>query len=117
MTWYRFTGIAHNLVHLPQIILGVALSLLGMLDLGPKRFDIDSLDSKDHFITRVNPLYRTILDKAPLVIVAAVYLVVWLVTAGGLWWADRRRQSREREEGDCGEEDSEGLVMSRMSHK
>ena len=98
MTWYRFAGIAHNLLHLPQIIFGIALSLLGVLDLGPKGFDVNSLDSKDHFTSHVNPLYRVMLDKVPLVIVAVVYCVVWLITAGGLWWSERREQHAIDEE-------------------
>ena len=94
MAWYRFTGVAHNLVHVPQIIFGVALGLLGLLDIGPKKFNITDIDGNNNFITSVNPLYRVVFDEAPLVIVAVVYLVVWLITALGLWWVSRRERTR-----------------------
>lgn len=94
MAWYRFTGVAHNLVHVPQIIFGVALGLLGLLDIGPKQFNIADIDGDDNFVTQVNPLYRVVFDEAPLIIVAVVYLVVWLITALGLWWVGRRERAR-----------------------
>lgn len=102
MTWYRFNGPRHYLLHLPQILLGIALSMLGFLDLGPKKFDLRGLDRDDHFVEHVNPLYRVLLEKAPLVIVAVVYFVVWLITTGGLWWDERR--SDRAGDGVAGEE-------------
>lgn len=94
MAWYRFTGTAHYLIHLPQIIFGVALGLLGLLDIGPKKFNIGDIGTDNNWTTTVNPLYRVVLDEAPLVIVAVVYLVVWLITVAGLWWVDRKAHRR-----------------------
>lgn len=94
MAWYRFTRIAHYLIHLPQIIFGVALGLLGLLDIGPKRFNIGDIQDDSSFVTSVNPLYRVVFDEAPLVIVAVVYLVVWLITVAGLWWVERKAHRR-----------------------
>ena len=110
MTWYRFTGTSHYLLHVPQVLFGVALCLLGLLDLGPKKFDIQTIIQKGHFSRHhdVNPLYRLLLDKAPLVIVACVYFVVWLVTAGGLWWKDRVKQRRRDTDDDGADDAGEG---------
>lgn len=52
------------------------------------------------------PFYRLLLRDLPLVIVAVVYLLVWLVRGGFTWWVYRKRV-REREREGKGEEGEE----------
>lgn len=99
MAWYRFTGAGHWIIHANQIVFGIALGLLGLLDIGPKEFDIANFT--DSSLDSVNPLYRILFNEVPLVIVAVVYLIVWLTTSAGLIWIDRRK-SRARSRASSG---------------
>jgi hypothetical protein len=94
MLWYRFLGAAHWIYHGSQLIAGVCLGLLGLLDIGPKHLDITHLDSDGP--QRVNPLYEVLFHEIPLVMIAMVYLVVYVGSGAAIWLLQRRQNGRSR---------------------
>lgn len=99
MLWYRFLGAAHWIYHGSQLIAGVCLGLLGFLDIGPKHLDISRLKVDGDL--NVNPLYQILFNEIPLVIIAMVYLVVYMGSGLAIWFL-QRRQDRSDGEGDGG---------------
>lgn len=93
MLWYRFLGAAHWIYHGSQLVAGICLGLLGFLDIGPKHIDIVQLDENGTQI--VNPLYRILLDEVPLVIIAMVYLVVYVGSGVAIWCLQLRQDKRD----------------------
>jgi hypothetical protein len=65
------------MIHGLQIVSGLGLGLLGLLDIGAKRITLNGSQGLDHGL---NPLYMLLLAKMPLVIVLGVY---GLVSTGG----------------------------------
>lgn len=57
------------------MISGLGLGLLGLLDIGSKRV---TLDGSDGLIHHLNPLYVLLQARIPLVMVLAVYGVVYV---------------------------------------
>ena len=97
MAWYHFTGRSHYLLHLPQIIFGVILCLLGMLAIGTQEIDYQKVAQGDFdLFGDLNPLYRIASNGALLGMVAGMYVVTWVVTAGILWGYGRWRAGKGR---------------------
>jgi len=74
------------------MISGLGLGLLGFLDIGSKRVTLDGSDGLNHHL---NPLYVLLQARMPLVMVLAVYGVVYVVgTVTGMILGRRRRRPR-----------------------
>ena len=94
MLWYRFHGSAHWIIHISQLVGGVSLALLGLLDLGPKDIVLVTQHPAHIDLEHVNPLYRVVGDDIPLTVVAAVYLATYLGSAAILRFQQRRKARR-----------------------
>ena len=94
--WYRFSGTGHYIMHGGMIVAGVALALLGLLDIGQKRIRID-INSANTFeaMNEVAPMYLLVDLALPLVIVLFVYALVYFGATAAIAWR-RRRHRRER---------------------
>ncbi|KAK4684398.1 hypothetical protein P7C73_g5782, partial [Tremellales sp. Uapishka_1] len=73
MIWYHYIGIAHWVIHGTQIALGLAMALLGLLDIGKETVAV----TKQGILTHSNLLYELINQKLPLVIVLVVYFAAY----------------------------------------
>lgn len=94
MLWYRFIGAAHWIYHGSQLVAGISLGILGLLDIGNKHVDITTIESQG--LQTLNPLYRILFHEVPLVIIAMVYLVVYLGSGAALWLLQRRQEKRRK---------------------
>ncbi|WRT65361.1 uncharacterized protein IL334_002304 [Kwoniella shivajii] len=74
MLWYRYNGIAHYIVHLSWLLLGLILSLLGLLDIGNQNFEIKD-GGLDQEFKNTNPMYHLVDARVPLVMVLVIYLI------------------------------------------
>lgn len=90
MLWYRFSGAAHWVYHGAQLVAGVCLGLLGLLNIGPKKLDIAHLNAEG--AATLNPLYQVVYHEIPLVIIASVYAAVYIGCGGVLWFMQRRQK-------------------------
>lgn len=81
LLWYRFNGPVHWLIHGPQLVGGLALALLGLLDLGSKTYDV----TQGYAYAHVNRTYRLLESSWILAVVLIVYGAVFLVP----WWIIR----------------------------
>lgn len=108
MLWYRFIGPAHWVYHGSQIIAGICLGLLGLLDIGNKHLDITTIAEQGD--QRVAPLYEVIFHEIPLVIIAMVYLAVYVGSGAAVWYVQRRRDKREAERRRKEDTEGEGAV-------
>lgn len=76
-----------------MILAGIALSLLGLLDIGKRNIDIFNTDE----LSGTNTLYRLLEARLPLFIVMMVYLGVYAVSTVTSWLLHRSaRRSQER---------------------
>lgn len=81
------------LTFLPMIMAGIALSLLGLLDIGKRNIDIFDSDE----LSGTNTLYRLLEARLPLFIVMMVYIGVYALSTVTSWWLHRStRRSLER---------------------
>jgi len=91
MAWNKTTSTGY-IIHIIQMISGLGLGLLGFLDIGSKRVTLDGSDGLNHHL---NPLYVLLQARMPLVMVLAVYGVVYVVgTVTGMILGRRRRRPR-----------------------
>jgi len=74
MAWSKTTSTGY-IIHIIQMISGLGLGLLGFLDIGSKRVTLDGSDGLNHHL---NPLYVLLQARMPLVMVLAVYGVVYV---------------------------------------
>lgn len=74
MAWNKTSSTGY-IIHAIQMISGLGLGLLGLLDIGSKRV---TLDGSDGLIHHLNPLYVLLQARIPLVMVLAVYGVVYV---------------------------------------
>jgi hypothetical protein len=74
MAWNQTSSTGY-IIHAFQIITGLGLGLLGLLDIGSERVTLDGSDGLDHHL---NPLYVLLQARVPLVMVLAVYGVVFV---------------------------------------
>jgi len=91
MAWNKTTSTGY-IIHAIQMISGLGLGLLGFLDIGSKRVTLDGSDGLNHHL---NPLYVLLQARMPLVMVLAVYGVVYAgetVTGMALGRRGRRRK-------------------------
>lgn len=70
-----------------QITLGLALGLLGLLDIGSRRVTLDGSNGLDHHL---NPLYVLLQERLPLFVVLGVYGLTILTEAAVMRIAHRR---------------------------
>jgi hypothetical protein len=76
-----------------MILAGIALSLLGLLDIGKRNIDIFNSDE----LSGTNTLYRLLEARLPLFIVMMVYLGVYAISTVTSGWLHRiARRSQER---------------------
>lgn len=75
MTCYRFRGPAHWIVHGLQLGFGIALSLLGLLDIGS---DAVLVTQHDNDIILNRPMYTVVVQDMGLAVVFIAYTVVVL---------------------------------------
>ena len=102
MIWYRFEGYAHYIIHTLQIVAGICLGLLGLLDIGRLQADLDGPD----LLQGTAPILRLMGHQAPLIIVAVTYWSVYYITQAALLVLDRLRGDvfeDENEEAENGE--------------
>ena len=73
MVWYRFVGVAHWIIHAPMLFSGVALALLGLLDLGDAgaHVGLDGVHLGNAAIVKLT--YQSL----PLVIIMLVYVYTY----------------------------------------
>jgi hypothetical protein len=74
MAWNKTSSTGY-IIHAIQMITGFGLGLLGFLDIGSKRVTLDGSDGLNHHL---NPLYVLLQARMPLVMVFAVYGVVYV---------------------------------------
>ena len=97
--WSRLPRTLHLIQHGTLLIAGAALLLLSLLTLGPKDYDPlaginlaqdgpGALDL-DPYSGLLNPFYRLLYWNMPLVLVAAVFFLAWLVVSGSTLWNAR----------------------------
>ena len=107
MLWYRFIGPAHWIYHGSQIIAGICLSLLGLLDIGNKHLDLSKLQGNNNGDQEVNPLYKVLFEEVPLVIISMVYLGIYVGSGAAIWILQRvhdKRAERDRVDKEKGKE-------------
>jgi hypothetical protein len=91
MAWNTKPTSATHIAHAIQIVAGVGLGLMGLLDIGSKRATLDGSDGLNHHL---NPLYVSLQAKLPLVVVLAVYSAVSLGSAILARFKSRKGRSR-----------------------
>lgn len=74
MAW-NTTSRTGYIIHAIQMISGLGLGLLGLLDIGSKRVTLDGSDGLNHHL---NPLYVLLQARLPLVMVLGVYGTVFV---------------------------------------
>lgn len=79
-----------------------------MLDIGNKHLDITTIAEQGD--QRVAPLYEVIFHEIPLVIIAMVYLAVYVGSGAAVWYVQRRRDKREAERRRKEDTEGEGVV-------
>lgn len=67
----------HLSVHLPMVLAGTGLGLAGLLDIGPQVINVMQADE----LVGANPMFRLLAIKLPLLLVAAVYALVYHASA------------------------------------
>ena len=87
MIWYRFEGLTHWIVHLPMILAGLGLCLLGLLDIGTGSFEVSSNASFDG----VSPIFTLLRHSLPLAIVLIVYVLTYFGSLIALTCLSRRK--------------------------
>lgn len=88
MIRYRFQGAAHYIIHVGQMVCGVALSLLGLLNIGSESvFQGLSFDLDPH----IKPLYKLVETDWALPIIVFCYTIVNVASmVSVVWQADSR---------------------------
>lgn len=76
MTCYKFRPPAHLIVHGLQLAFGVALSLLGLLDIGSQTIVI--LQDTELKLELHRPMYRVVVNNLGLMVVFIAYTLVVL---------------------------------------
>ncbi|KAL1408140.1 hypothetical protein Q8F55_004943 [Vanrija albida] len=86
---YNFVGVANPVIHGGWMIAGLALGLLGLLDLGDKRYMLYSGQPKFELIINpnMNPMYKLINSHMAIAVVFLVYTAVTVFTYAflGIW--------------------------------
>ncbi|WOO80216.1 uncharacterized protein LOC62_03G003729 [Vanrija pseudolonga] len=94
MLRYRFAGIAEVLLHWALFVVGIAVALLGLLDLGSKSVtllaDGDTLKPVYH-----NALYRLVDVHCALVVIFVVYSILTLMTPVIMYFVARYKRKEE----------------------
>lgn len=82
-----------------MVVFGIALGLLGLLDIGRTSVEID-VNSDDTFTgnNSVAPMYVLVVEYMPLVIVLVVYALVYFGAAGVAGYMRRSRRKRREAE-------------------
>ncbi len=81
MLWHRFRGFSHYIIHGMLIMSGVALSLLGCLDIGDQKVIVDSQGN----IASQSPLFALLNAGVPLIPVFLTYLFTMLLSSVSRW--------------------------------
>lgn len=72
LTRYHLQGVSHRIVHWSQLITGVVLALLGLLDLGGGSY----VDKDGKRSDKINAMYRLVDSDGAIAVVACVYTAV-----------------------------------------
>lgn len=83
-----YRSIGHRIPLYFQAAAGVCVALLGLLDLGSRRVDLDLYTNDGD---GASPMYILVLQEVPLVIVSGVYAIVFLGPVCVQEWLHRRR--------------------------
>lgn len=111
MLWYRFHGPGHFIIHGCQIVAGIILGLLGLLNIGSKYGNFVNIgEENNNFLGSVNPMYRLALIGVPLVVVMGVYLITYLGSTCAMAYLHWRKG------GVYGDEDKETEDMTGRLH-
>lgn len=87
--WYRYDGIAHHIIHGGHVIMGVCLSALGFLDIGPKVIHFLDDDGNANADISLNPMYNLLGVGLPLMVVFLVFLILYAGSIAVLWMLHR----------------------------
>lgn len=97
MLWNpAYKSLAHRITLYFQIAAGVCVALLGLLDIGSRKVDLDLYSNGG---TGTTPMYLLVLEEVPLVIVSGVYAIVFLGPVAVQEWLHHRRGGVYLEEG------------------
>jgi hypothetical protein len=83
-----YTSLGYRIVLYFQVIAGICVALLGLLDIGRKSVDVALYTSNGNGGA---PMYVLVLYEVPLVIVSGVYAIVFLGPVVVQEWLHRRR--------------------------